>query len=561
MARPKQSLLTRQRIVEVASALVDAEGLEAVSVRRLATELGVQGPSLYNHFATKAEILDAVANAVVAQVDVSAFATCDWRDGLRLWAHSYHAVLSAHPNIVPVPRARSGPPPGRAGHGQHRLRRAGRGRVVGDPGHPHRRADALPRDRLDARLLRARLPRRPRALRRSTRTCAAPTCSPSTSSASTTAPSTSAWRPCSPAWTTSYKNGACTMTSSVDVTLSRDKLFVGGAWVAPATDATIAVENPATEEVLGHVPAGTAEDVDRAVAAARAAFDGWAGTPMAQRGAALDRLHAALAARTADIAKTVGLELGTPLKVAKAVQAGLPLAVLRGYADTAAQPVREETVGNSLVVHEPVGVVGAITPWNYPLHQVVAKVGRGAGGRLHRRAQAERADAAGRVPAVRRGRGGRTAGRRAQPGARHRPGGRRGDRRAPGRRHGVVHRLHRDRPGHHPRGRRPDRPGGPRTGRQVGQRDPRRRRPRQGGEGGRRQRVPQLGPDLHGVDPDAGPPRAATTRRCRWPPPPRRATAPATRSTRRPGSGRWSRPPSATGYAATSSGASPTVPA
>jgi AcrR family transcriptional regulator len=102
MARPKQSLLTRQRIVEVASALVDAEGLEAVSVRRLATELGVQGPSLYNHFATKAEILDAVANAVVAQVDVSAFATCDWRDGLRLWAHSYHAVLSAHPNIVPV---------------------------------------------------------------------------------------------------------------------------------------------------------------------------------------------------------------------------------------------------------------------------------------------------------------------------------------------------------------------------------------------------------------------------------------------------------------------------
>jgi aldehyde dehydrogenase (NAD+) len=164
------------------------------------------------------------------------------------------------------------------------------------------------------------------------------------------------------------------MTSSVDVTLSRDKLFVGGTWVAPATDATIAVENPATEEVLGHVPAGTAEDVDRAVAAARAAFDGWAGTPMAQRGAALDRLHTALAARTADIAKTVGLELGTPLKVAKAVQAGLPLAVLRGYADTAVQPVREETVGNSLVVHEPVGVVGAITPWNYPLHQVVAKV-------------------------------------------------------------------------------------------------------------------------------------------------------------------------------------------
>ena len=102
MARPRQSLLTRQRIVDTAAALVDAEGLEAVSVRRLATELGVRGPSLYHHFATKAQILDAVADAVVAQVDVSAFATHSWCDALRLWARSYHAVLSAHPNVVPV---------------------------------------------------------------------------------------------------------------------------------------------------------------------------------------------------------------------------------------------------------------------------------------------------------------------------------------------------------------------------------------------------------------------------------------------------------------------------
>ena len=156
--------------------------------------------------------------------------------------------------------------------------------------------------------------------------------------------------------------------------MNRDKLYIGGAWVAPSSSDTIPVENPATEEILGHVPAGTAEDVDRAVAAARAAFDGWAGTPMAERGAALDRLHTALAARAGDIARTVGLELGTPLKVAKAVQAGLPLTVLRGYVDTASKPAGDETIGNSLVVHEPVGVVGAITPWNYPLHQIVAKV-------------------------------------------------------------------------------------------------------------------------------------------------------------------------------------------
>ncbi|GIF10824.1 TetR/AcrR family transcriptional regulator [Actinoplanes teichomyceticus] len=113
MARPRQALLTRERIVEAASALIDAEGLEALSMRRLATELGVQGPSLYNHFATKAEIVDAVAEAVVAQVDIGVFADCDWREGLRLWARSYHAVLAAHPNIVPV--LATGP--GRRPHG------------------------------------------------------------------------------------------------------------------------------------------------------------------------------------------------------------------------------------------------------------------------------------------------------------------------------------------------------------------------------------------------------------------------------------------------------------
>jgi AcrR family transcriptional regulator len=102
MARPRQSLLTRQRIVETAAAIVDAEGLAAVTARRLATELGVQGPSLYNHFATMAEILDEVADGVVAQVDVSFFGQDDWRSALKLWAGSYHAVLTAHPNIVPV---------------------------------------------------------------------------------------------------------------------------------------------------------------------------------------------------------------------------------------------------------------------------------------------------------------------------------------------------------------------------------------------------------------------------------------------------------------------------
>ncbi|MFD6417681.1 TetR/AcrR family transcriptional regulator [Streptomyces sp. NPDC060194] len=103
MARPRKPLLSRERIIEAASALVDAEGLDAVSTRRLAAELGVSGPSLYNHFRTKDQILEAVADAVSARVDLSMFEDGrDWRTALHDWAVSYRAALSAHPNIVPV---------------------------------------------------------------------------------------------------------------------------------------------------------------------------------------------------------------------------------------------------------------------------------------------------------------------------------------------------------------------------------------------------------------------------------------------------------------------------
>ena len=162
-------------------------------------------------------------------------------------------------------------------------------------------------------------------------------------------------------------------TTSDDIP-DRTHFYVDGAWVAPLSTETIAVENPVTEEVLATVPAGTPADVDRAVAAARAAFPGWAATPPADRAAALGRLHAALAGRADEVARTVALELGTPYKIAMRVQAGLPLAVLESYVALAAAPPAEEVIGHSLVVREPVGVVGAITPWNYPLHQVVAKV-------------------------------------------------------------------------------------------------------------------------------------------------------------------------------------------
>ncbi len=102
MARPRKPLLSRERIVAAALALVDEEGLQAVSTRRLAAELGVSGPSLYNHFRTKDEILDAVADTVVAQVDLSMFDDgTRWTDALVRWARSYRAALAAHPHIVP----------------------------------------------------------------------------------------------------------------------------------------------------------------------------------------------------------------------------------------------------------------------------------------------------------------------------------------------------------------------------------------------------------------------------------------------------------------------------
>jgi len=101
MPRPRQALLSRERIVAVAAALIDADGLATLSTRRLAAELGVRGPSLYHHFATKDEILDAVADAVMSKVDVSFFGTHDWPEALRLWGSSYRAALTAHPNIVP----------------------------------------------------------------------------------------------------------------------------------------------------------------------------------------------------------------------------------------------------------------------------------------------------------------------------------------------------------------------------------------------------------------------------------------------------------------------------
>ncbi|MFC8277019.1 aldehyde dehydrogenase family protein [Streptomyces sp. NPDC057271] len=155
---------------------------------------------------------------------------------------------------------------------------------------------------------------------------------------------------------------------------SHDAMYIGGEWRPAASTDTIPVVNPADEQIIGHVPAGTAEDVDAAVRAARTAFPGWAATPPAERAKLIGALRDGLAARAEEIAATVTAELGAPPQFAAAVHAGLPIAVAGTYAELAAAHSFEEKVGNSTVYSEPVGVVGAITPWNYPLHQIVAKV-------------------------------------------------------------------------------------------------------------------------------------------------------------------------------------------
>jgi aldehyde dehydrogenase (NAD+) len=155
----------------------------------------------------------------------------------------------------------------------------------------------------------------------------------------------------------------------------RDRLYIGGEWVVPAGSGTIEVVDSTTERVIGHVPEGTPEDVDRAVKAARAGFDAWRGVPVEQRVEACTAISAALAERAGEIAALISAEVGMPLAQARSIQAALPAMDFGAMAQTAGEVAWEEQIGNSLVVREPVGVVGCITPWNYPLHQICAKVG------------------------------------------------------------------------------------------------------------------------------------------------------------------------------------------
>ena len=153
-----------------------------------------------------------------------------------------------------------------------------------------------------------------------------------------------------------------------------DRIYIDGAWVASTGTGTIEVIDASTEQVCGSIPEGTAADVDRAVAAARAAFETWGLTSPEDRAKHIQAIAEGLEARQDELASVIAGELGMPLLYSQLIQAGLPVSNFKTHVELIEQVPWEETIGHSLVVREPVGVVGCITPWNYPLHQIVAKV-------------------------------------------------------------------------------------------------------------------------------------------------------------------------------------------
>ncbi|MCC6473612.1 MAG: aldehyde dehydrogenase family protein [Burkholderiales bacterium] len=154
----------------------------------------------------------------------------------------------------------------------------------------------------------------------------------------------------------------------------RDQLYIDGRWAPPSGRQHIEVTSASTEETIGRIPDGDDTDVDRAVRAARAALETWSATPPAERAGFLAKIQEGLKARTEEIGRTIAQEVGMQVKLATRIQAGVPAFTFGMYAGLLPSFAFEERVGNSLVLREPAGVAGCITPWNYPLHQIAAKV-------------------------------------------------------------------------------------------------------------------------------------------------------------------------------------------
>jgi len=154
----------------------------------------------------------------------------------------------------------------------------------------------------------------------------------------------------------------------------RDTLYINGQWVASTGEGVLEVVDSTTEEVLATIPNGSVDDVDRAVKAASEAFPAWAAKSRDERVALVTKIGEHLAMRMEKIGELISHEVGMPMGLSVPVQAGLPVGAFTDLAQHVAEFTWEEEIGNSLVIREPIGVVGAITPWNYPLYQIALKV-------------------------------------------------------------------------------------------------------------------------------------------------------------------------------------------
>ena len=156
--------------------------------------------------------------------------------------------------------------------------------------------------------------------------------------------------------------------------ITHDKLYINGQWVAPNSKDTIKVIDPSTEEICGEVPSGNDDDVNAAIAAAKETFKTWGQSSAADRSALIKKLAEKVTANMAKIGELCALELGTPLQTSIAVHGGMGVGVVSSYVDVPFEMEKEEQLGNSVIFKEPIGVCSFITPWNFPLHQIVAKV-------------------------------------------------------------------------------------------------------------------------------------------------------------------------------------------
>lgn len=153
------------------------------------------------------------------------------------------------------------------------------------------------------------------------------------------------------------------------------KFYIDGQWVAPQSSAMLPVLNPATEAQIGSVAIGNAQDVDRAVAAAKAAFVDFSTTSKTDRLDLLHRLKAATERRLEDLAQAMRMEMGAPITMARSAQADAAIGHLQGFIDALEQLEERKVLGNGdVLLREPIGVCGLITPWNWPINQIALKV-------------------------------------------------------------------------------------------------------------------------------------------------------------------------------------------